>query len=88
MRLLVLILLGALLWLIASFFFVILIGKIGKKPIRSLTFIAAVIILLGGIFGIYKLGECWNMLTAAKIILGLCAMGVLAASMANDRSQH
>ena len=86
MRLIVLILLGALLWFVASFFFVFLVKKIDKKPIYTLTFIGAVIILLGGIFGIYKLGEYWEMTMAAKIVLGLSAMGVLVASMVNDRS--
>lgn len=87
MRLLVLILLGAFLWLVSSFLFVLLVKKIDKKPIYTVAFIGAVAVLLGGIFGLYKLGEYWNMLTSAKIILGLCAMGVLVASMVNDRKE-
>ena len=87
MKLLVLTLLGALLWFIAALFFVILIRKLDKKPQYAVTFVCATLILLGGIYGIYKLGVYWNMVMPTKIILALCAIGVLAVSMAYDRKE-
>ena len=87
MRFIVLLLLGAFLWLVASVMVVRLLPKLDKKPIYAVTLVGTVLISHGGGYGIYKLGEYWDMMLSTKIILGLCAMGVLVASMVNDRKQ-
>ncbi len=85
MKIFILILLSALIWFLNTLFFNVLMGKVEKTFVIILCFAASMLFVFSGVIVGYKLAEYWNMVTQAKVILGIGVGACLLTTLIYDR---
>ena len=74
MKLVFLILLCVLFYLLEFFLFLILPNKTNRIFISVSLFLLFLLVLFGGVIGIYKLGKFWNMENLTRVFMGVCCV--------------
>ena len=85
MKLICLILLGALYYCIVFFLLRILPDKLTRIVSLVICFVVFLFVMYLGFYWIYKLGQFWNMEAQNKIILGIACILVFITSFIYDR---